>query len=103
MRAGTASDVAGSQPAVRWGWARRGSNLRPLAGEASALPLSYAPWPASVYPWRLQVRDLNGSLATSQQPCGPRTVTRPDPEAASRAPENEKISKVDGGDANASE
>src|SRR3954467_9508029 len=26
------------------GWARRGSNLRPLACEASALPLSYAPW-----------------------------------------------------------
>src|SRR3954452_9819127 len=26
------------------GWARRVSNLRPLACEASALPLSYAPW-----------------------------------------------------------
>src|SRR4051812_13353335 len=25
-------------------WARRVSNLRPLACEASALPLSYAPW-----------------------------------------------------------
>ena len=27
-------------------WARRVSNLRPLACEASALPLSYAPWRA---------------------------------------------------------
>ena len=27
-------------------WARRVSNLRPLACEASALPLSYAPWTA---------------------------------------------------------
>src|SRR3954469_926703 len=84
-------------------WARRVSNLRPLACEASALPLSYAPWPASVYPRRLQVRDLNGSVATSRQPCGPRTVTRPDPEAVSRPPENEKVSKVDGGDANESD
>jgi hypothetical protein len=28
-------------------WARRVSNLRPLACEASALPLSYAPWPVA--------------------------------------------------------
>ena len=32
-------------------WARRVSNLRPLACEASALPLSYAPWtPESIGP-----------------------------------------------------
>ena len=31
-------------------WARRVSNLRPLACEASALPLSYAPWNLAVYP-----------------------------------------------------
>ena len=30
------------------GWARLVSNQRPLACEASALPLSYAPWAASV-------------------------------------------------------
>ena len=30
-------------------WARRVSNLRPLACEASALPLSYAPWEARFY------------------------------------------------------
>src|SRR5687767_5513526 len=31
-------------------WARRVSNLRPLACEASALPLSYAPSNVAVYP-----------------------------------------------------
>src|SRR5690242_13675239 len=31
------------------GWARRVSNLRPLACEASALPLSYAPWRPSTF------------------------------------------------------
>src|ERR1022692_4298858 len=33
-------------------WAQQGSNLRPLACKASALPLSYAPVPPSGYPGR---------------------------------------------------
>ena len=33
----------GSPAGASGGWARRVSNLRPLACEASALPLSYAP------------------------------------------------------------
>src|SRR5215213_8689491 len=32
-----------SRPSARTGWARQGSNLRPLACKARALPLSYAP------------------------------------------------------------
>lgn len=40
-------------------WARRVSNLRPLACEASALPLSYAPWALdSIDPRRDDVRRI---------------------------------------------
>src|ERR1700722_1815922 len=47
--------VHGPEPCLFAGtsrWARRVSNLRPLACEASALPLSYAPWmPESIGPY----------------------------------------------------
>src|SRR3954471_17827952 len=44
------------------GWARRVSNLRPLACEASALPLSYAPWQGVSLPPRFAAPRLEGEF-----------------------------------------
>jgi tetraprenyl-beta-curcumene synthase len=51
-------------------WARRVSNLRPLACEASALPLSYAPWELDSIGRQTMVRDsaAKGGVSVLQSP-----------------------------------
>ena len=49
-------------------WARRVSNLRPLACEASALPLSYAPFALQMPPFCLRDTQVLPKLKTKVRP-----------------------------------
>ena len=58
-----ATDPRSCVPARRCWWARQVLNLRPLACEASALPLSYAPWRSRLRVAKLDLRSESSPRA----------------------------------------